>query len=416
MIEEIVSYSMADIDSIMLLHAIAPILRTLPSGGLTFRSRHWREATIRRYGTTIETGLEKTPCQSSFVAHFLRRNARPGAVSFVLESALLHKKIGKYDQMMEDMFSEAGVLDLSYPEYFSRQYFKGVKDVQLLLKTHLDVLAKTVSAERTCQAVKQSYRLLYAVGLYAEALELVKVAIRLYSEEYGEHDKLTIAVCVDMSELFTLLGKDKHAETVLRQCVSNSKKRHFKFLYLTMLGVLCRRTNQLDVAAVLLQKARELQVKEVSGDIVAENHGGYDDYALSQLAALTLQMKDYAKAEVLFRQLMELRINTLSEQHPYTLSAKCSVASCLKSQLHYEEAFAIYSSALETLNETLGSHHPSTVITTHSTAVAAYLVRKYSLCRTLESSCIDSLVEYFGDTSRQVQEAKKLLAMLEGKS
>ena len=91
--------------------------------------------------------------------------------------------------------------------------------------------------------------------------------------------------------------------------------------------------------------------------MLGENH---PDYAasLNNLAMLYQAMGDYAKAEPLFRQALEIRKKALGENHPDYATSLNNLAVLYQAMGDYAKAEPLYRQALEIQKQALGENHP----------------------------------------------------------
>ena len=68
----------------------------------------------------------------------------------------------------------------------------------------------------------------------------------------------------------------------------------------------------------------------------------------------------YAEAERLFRQALEIRREVLGEEHPSYATTLNNLASLLQATGQYAEAERLHRQALETFRASLGDNHPNT--------------------------------------------------------
>jgi tetratricopeptide (TPR) repeat protein len=88
-----------------------------------------------------------------------------------------------------------------------------------------------------------------------------------------------------------------------------------------------------------------------------------DSARLPNQVAFYLQARgQYAVAELLYQQALEIRRQVLGEQHPDFASSLNNLAGLYKTTGRYEQAEPLYQQALEVFRQVLGPNHPDTKI------------------------------------------------------
>ena len=99
------------------------------------------------------------------------------------------------------------------------------------------------------------------------------------------------------------------------------------------------------------------QALEIRKKALGENHPDYAT-SLNNLAALYQAQGDYARAEPLFRQALEIRKKALGENHPDYATSLNNLAVLYKAQGDYARAEPLFRQALEIRKKALGENHP----------------------------------------------------------
>ena len=82
--------------------------------------------------------------------------------------------------------------------------------------------------------------------------------------------------------------------------------------------------------------------------------------SLNNLAVLYQTMGDYAKAEPLFKEALEIRQKVLGREHPDTALSLNNLAELYQAMGDYAKAEPLYKEALEIRQKVLGREHPDT--------------------------------------------------------
>ena len=84
--------------------------------------------------------------------------------------------------------------------------------------------------------------------------------------------------------------------------------------------------------------------------------------SINNLAVLYNNQGKYSKAEILYKQALELRKNLLGEDHPDIAESLNNLAYLYHTQGRYLEGETLYLQALELFKNLLGEDHPNTQI------------------------------------------------------
>jgi len=132
------------------------------------------------------------------------------------------------------------------------------------------------------------------------------------------------------------------------------------------LGVLYQRIGLADEAEKLIRTVLEIRIETLSEDHPASLT------SLNQLADFLFSQGRIDEVEPLDRKTLEIRRRVLGEEHPDTLRSLNGLAATLFSQGRYAEAVPLFEEGLEIRRRTLGDSHPDTLMLANNLA-AAYL-------------------------------------------
>ncbi|KAH1335475.1 hypothetical protein KXV68_004540 [Aspergillus fumigatus] len=112
----------------------------------------------------------------------------------------------------------------------------------------------------------------------------------------------------------------------------------------------------------------------------------HDDF-LARIGSCLQSDGRYGKAEIIFRNALEIRERACGLDHPDTLASISQLGSVLARQGKYEEAEAMHRQALQGYEKVLGSEHPSTLTTMHNLAFNLKQLGKVSDALSLLKKC-----------------------------
>lgn len=112
----------------------------------------------------------------------------------------------------------------------------------------------------------------------------------------------------------------------------------------------------------------------------------HDDF-LARIGSCLQSDGRYGKAEIIFRNALEIRERACGLDHPDTLASISQLGSVLDDQGKYEEAEAMHRQALQGYEKVLGSEHPSTLTTMHNLAFNLKQLGKVSDALSLLKKC-----------------------------
>ena len=99
------------------------------------------------------------------------------------------------------------------------------------------------------------------------------------------------------------------------------------------------------------------QALEIDRQVLGEQHPDFAS-SLNNLAALYYSTGRYEQAEPLYQQALEIRRQVLGEQHPDFAISLNNLAALYDSTGRYEQAEPLYQQALEIRRQVLGEQHP----------------------------------------------------------
>jgi CHAT domain-containing protein/tetratricopeptide (TPR) repeat protein len=143
-------------------------------------------------------------------------------------------------------------------------------------------------------------------------------------------------------------------------------------------------------AEPLLRQALDLR-KEVLGP----KHPAYAS-SLNNLALLYHHQGDYAKAEPLYRQALDLHKEVLGPKHPDYASSLNNLAALYKAQGDYAKAEPLYRQALDLRKEVLGPKHPDYASSLNNLATLYHHQGDYAKAEPLHRQALDLRKEVLG--------------------
>ena len=253
------------------------------------------------------------------------------------------------------------------------------------------------------------------VGNYASAEDLYRRALEIYRISVGEVHPAVAITLHNFAALYTKMGKLAAAEPLYRQALDVYRatlgENHSYFLkarddLAALHSLLTGGFPSEDVERELLQlhkKASQLReqsrfeeaipLAEKQIDILRQAGGGEEnpEYAisLSNLGDLYRLAGNYAKAEPLLQQALEIYSRTLSQDHPYFAASLDSLASLYHQTGDYARAEPLYRQVLESKKRTLGNEHPEVAGTLHNLALLYAEKADYVTAVTLMRQSLD---------------------------
>jgi CHAT domain-containing protein/tetratricopeptide (TPR) repeat protein len=130
-------------------------------------------------------------------------------------------------------------------------------------------------------------------------------------------------------------------------------------------------------AEPLLKEALEINRKALGED--------HPDFAtsLNNLATLYDSMGNYTQAEPLLKQAMEIRRKILGEDHPHFAQSLNNLAELYRSMGNYTQAEPLLKQAMEIRLKALGEDHPSFAISLNNLALLYFLMGNYTQAKLL---------------------------------
>ena len=119
-------------------------------------------------------------------------------------------------------------------------------------------------------------------------------------------------------------------------------------------------------AEPLLQEALEVQEK-----VLGPEHPATAT-SLNNLAVLYGAMGEYAKAEPLYQEALRIRQKVLEPEHPDTATSLNNLASLYRAMGAYAKAEPLYQEALQILQKVFGPEHPNTVTSLENLALLKF--------------------------------------------
>ena len=145
--------------------------------------------------------------------------------------------------------------------------------------------------------------------------------------------------------------------------------------------------------------------------MLGEKHPNYAN-SLNDLAVLYYSQGDYAKAEPLYRQTLDIQKQFLGEKHPNHASSLNNLALLHKTQGDYAKAEPLYRQALDIRKQVLGEKHPDYAISLHNLAGMYYSQRDYAKAEPLYRQTLEIHKQVLGEKHPHYAQSLNNLALL----
>ena len=213
-------------------------------------------------------------------------------------------------------------------------------------------------------------RVYLRMGRYEEAGKLLRPALEARREALGEEHPETLDVAANLASLSVYEGRKEEAEVLSRQ-VLEARRRVLGPAHLDTLGS----ANNLATALFRLGRLEEAEalyreVFEGLRRIEGPDHPRTLTVA-SNLGSVRIQLGRLDDAEPLLRDTIARRRRVLGAAHPSTLAAESNLAGLLEDRGRLAESEALHRRIYEGKRAALGAEHPGTLDTLFD---IAYLV------------------------------------------
>jgi len=203
----------------------------------------------------------------------------------------------------------------------------------------------------------------------ADVLEQASVRIA-ESDELVEQPEVEATVRRTLADTYTALGRYKDAREHQERAVAllgwPDSHDHETLSATAELGVLYQRLGLTDKAEELIRSVLEIRMETLGEDHPATLS------SLNQLADFLFSLGRIDEVEPLDRKTLEIRRRVLGEDHPDTLRSLNGLAATLFNQGRYAEAAPFFEEGLAIRRQTLGDNHPDTLMLANNLA-ATYL-------------------------------------------
>ncbi|MCC6124948.1 MAG: CHAT domain-containing protein, partial [Pirellulales bacterium] len=153
------------------------------------------------------------------------------------------------------------------------------------------------------------------------------------------------------------------------------------------------------------------QALEIFKKVLCEAHPAYAD-GLNNLAALYYSMGEYAKAEPLLRQALEIRKKVLGEAHPDYAQNLNNLAALYESMGEYAKAEPLFRQALEIFKKVLGEAHPAYAAGLNNLAALYYSMGEYAKAEPLLRQALEIRKKVLGEAHPHYADGLNNLAAL----
>ena len=226
---------------------------------------------------------------------------------------------------------------------------------------------------------------------YAAAIEPLREARKLHLDANRNVDAALLASW--LGDAFAGLGKAEDAASVYRQSLAEFRQLgHPKGQ-----AVLLNRLAGLYETMADYARAEPLyqQALEIRKDVLGEQHPSYTT-SLNNLAYLYDSMGDYARAEPLYQQALKIRKEVLGEQHPDYATSLNNLAGLYETMADYARAEPLYKQAMEIRKEVLGEQHPDYATSLNNLAYLYDSMADYARAEPLYREAMEIIKEVLG--------------------
>jgi CHAT domain-containing protein/Tfp pilus assembly protein PilF len=138
------------------------------------------------------------------------------------------------------------------------------------------------------------------------------------------------------------------------------------------------------------------QALEIYRHVLGEKHPNFGA-TLNNLASLYQSQGDYAKAEPLYKQSLEIYRQVLGEKHPDFATSLNNLAALYRSHGDYAKAEPLYKQAMEIRRQVLGEKHPEFATSLNNLAVLYQSQGDYAKAEPLHKRALEITRQALGD-------------------
>ncbi len=154
------------------------------------------------------------------------------------------------------------------------------------------------------------------------------------------------------------------------------------------------------------------RVVQMYRSVLGERHLEYTAMSLSFLSALYVAQGDFARAEPLFQQEMDIRRNIQGESHPEFVGTLNNLATMYKDQGDLAKAEPLFRQTLEIRKEILGERHPDYAASLNNLATLYYAQGDFSRAEQLLQQALEIQKEVLGERHPKYAASLNNLAVL----
>jgi len=234
--------------------------------------------------------------------------------------------------------------------------------------------------------------------LVADVLEQASVRIA-ESEELADQPEVEAAVRRTIADTYISLGRYEDARDHLERTVDlygGTESNDPEALAATAeLGVLYQRLGMVAEAETLIRQVLEIRVATLGEDHPSSLT------SLNQLADFLFSLGRVDEVEPLDRKTLEIRRRVLGEDHPDTLRSLNGLAATYFNQGRYGEAAPLFREGLEIRRRTLGDSHPDTLMLANNLAACYLEMGRQVEAEELQREVVEGRIRVLGEAHDQ---------------
>ena len=154
--------------------------------------------------------------------------------------------------------------------------------------------------------------------------------------------------------------------------------------------------NNLAILYENIEKYKKAELLYKQALQISENASNQDvfDYVgfLNNLASLYCKMKQYTKSDSLYKHVLKIRKKMLGDKHIYYASTMCNLANLYSDMKRYKEAESLYEKVLQIRKKTLGSRHKDYISSVNGLFKCYILVQDFEKATYCVNQIITSLI------------------------
>ena len=289
------------------------------------------------------------------------------------------------------------LLILARDQYELLGYWVWLKEEQVMGKGYLERFeswsAKLKDLDQIISyAANQLASFLYNAALYTEAEPLMRRALKIDEQSFGENHP---NVAIDLNNLAELLrnkGAYAGAEPLCRRALAIweqvlGKEHPNTAQSLNNLAELLRSKGDYVGAEPLCRRALDIREK-----VLGKDHSDTAQ-SLNNLAFLLYSKGDYAGAEPLYRRALAIKEKVLGKDHPDTAASLNNLALLLKNKGDYVGAEPFYRRALAITEKVLGKEHQNTAASLNNLAQLLHATNRLAEAEPISRRVLEILLQ-----------------------